>query len=133
MDTIPDQVEYVAQGKPCRWMGAGVNSISRGRSVCIKVRRSSDWSASGETIDTSSVNTSSEDETLTREIRIEVPHPKQIEFLRRMAPADRVAGALRMTRLLRTIATTRIRSAHPDWSDAQISVALRERLHARRR
>lgn len=79
------------------------------------------------------MNTSTEDESLTREIRIEVPNKKQIEFLRRMAPADRVASALRMTRLLRTIATTSIRSVHPNWSDAQISVALRERLHARGR
>lgn len=84
-------------------------------------------------IDSAGLHHRTEDESLTREIRVEVPHPKQVELLRRMLPSDLVAAALRMTRLVRTIATTRIRSAHPDWSEAQVSTALCEQLHARRR
>lgn len=65
-------------------------------------------------------------------LRIELPDPAQVEIFRGMRPADRVAAALRMSRLMRGIVTTQIRSRHPDWSESRIAAGLRERMHARR-
>lgn len=67
-----------------------------------------------------------------REPRIELPDPVQVEFFRQMKPPERVAAALRMTRLVRGIVTARLQSLHPDWSEEQISAGRSERYHARR-
>lgn len=64
--------------------------------------------------------------------RIELPDPVQVKFFRRMNPPHRVAAALHMTGLVRSIVTSKVRSLHPDWSEEQISLGVAERYHARR-
>jgi len=64
-------------------------------------------------------------------MHVELPDPLQVEIFRRMRPAERVAAALRMTRLVRTMILTRLRSEHPEWSEAQFTAELHRRYHER--
>ena len=56
----------------------------------------------------------------------------QIEILRKMTPAQRFDAFLQLYRSARRIKEAAFRQFHPDWSEDQIKLALRESfLHAR--
>lgn len=56
----------------------------------------------------------------------------QIEILRKMSPNQRLEAFLQLCRSARRIKEAAFRQFHPDWSEDQIKLALKESfLHAR--
>jgi len=56
----------------------------------------------------------------------------QIEILRKMTPEQRLDAFLQLCRSARRIKESAFRQFHPDWSEDQVNLALRESfLHAR--
>jgi hypothetical protein len=57
---------------------------------------------------------------------------RQIEILRSMTPARRLAEGVQMNRVMRGLMAGGFRQRHPAWSDAEIRRAVADRiLHAR--
>lgn len=55
------------------------------------------------------------------------PHDDpQTERFRQMTPAERWAAAERLYWSMRELKAAYLRSIHPDWTDAQVEVAVRE-------
>ena len=63
------------------------------------------------------------DETLARALR-DGPDPAQVEAFRRLSPEERLMTAERLYRLARAVKAAAIRSAHPDWPDAEVEGAV---------
>ena len=56
----------------------------------------------------------------------------QIEILQKMSPDQRLEAFLQLCRSARRIKEAAFRQFHPDWSEDQVNLALRESfLHAR--
>jgi len=53
-------------------------------------------------------------------------HPKQIDSLRKMTPAQRLNIALEFMEEMRQLKAAALRSQHPDWNEKQIAHALRK-------
>lgn len=64
-----------------------------------------------------------------RGIRIESLDPKQIEILRRMSPEERIRRGLEWSDFVISSVRGRIRDAHPDWSEEEISAEVVRQLH----
>jgi hypothetical protein len=59
-------------------------------------------------------------------------HPKQIEALRRMTPAEKLRLAARFHHDARGLKAAGLRMLHPDWTDERVDKAVREAfLYAR--
>jgi len=59
-------------------------------------------------------------------------HPKQVEALRRMTPAEKLGLAARFHHDARSLKGAGFRMLHPDWTDERVSQAVREAfLYAR--
>lgn len=53
----------------------------------------------------------------------------QTEIWRRMGPAARLAIACDLSAVVRDLALTRLRSAHPDWDEASLRAGLASELY----
>jgi hypothetical protein len=63
--------------------------------------------------------------------RIELLEPEMVEMLRRKTPAEKLAIVFALNRTMRLRLEGYLRSAHPDWSDAEIAAEVARRmLHA---
>lgn len=57
---------------------------------------------------------------------------RQLEIVRALTPAQRLAQAERMNQAMRELLAAGFRSRHPEWSEADVQRAVAERiLHAR--
>jgi len=58
--------------------------------------------------------------------------PEQLEVLRRMTPEERLQAAFRLYWSARKVKAAFLRGQHPEWSEHQLQVQVREAfLHAR--
>jgi hypothetical protein len=55
-------------------------------------------------------------------------HPAQIEALKRMTPAQKLAAISQMWNLGRELMATGIRMRHPDWDESAVWEEVRRRL-----
>lgn len=61
-------------------------------------------------------------------IHVELPDPLQVEFFKRMSPAERVAAAFGMARFARRFIRANIRGLYPEWTPDQVDTAVAERF-----
>lgn len=58
-------------------------------------------------------------------------HPEQVKALRKMTPAQRLEMGMQLIEEMRELRASMLRFEHPDWTQAQVSRALRDFvLHA---
>jgi hypothetical protein len=55
-------------------------------------------------------------------------HAHQVAIYRAMAPQQRLQQALRMNRSMRELLAAGFRSRHPEWTEAQVSRAVADRI-----
>jgi hypothetical protein len=53
-------------------------------------------------------------------------HPEQIKALRKMTPAQRLTIGLQFMEEMRQLKAAALRARHPEWTEKQVSHALRE-------